>query len=247
MRRSRPAIAARSSDCRPKTLSRRSTRRAPRASRSRACTCTSARSCSRRRLYARRSRGWQRSQPSVGHAWVGCQAASTSAAASASSTSSKEEAPSIETFVGSLVERVAEEWERHELPSADLVLEPGRSLVGRAGVTLYRVGVVKRASERVTYVAIDGGMSDNPRPQLYGALYSAIVADRVDDLYRSLLGLRQALRVRGRPHRRRPSRVRGAEMSSPCPRRAPTPWRCLRTTTRCPVRPPSSSRRVRRE
>ena len=70
---------------------------------------------------------------------------------------------------------------RHELPSADLVLEPGRSLIGRAGVTLYRVGVVKRASERVTYVAIDGGMSDNPRPQLYGAPYSAIVANRVDD------------------------------------------------------------------
>ena len=93
----------------------------------------------------------------------------------------KEEAPSIETFAGSLIARVAEEWERHELPSADLVLEPGRSLIGRAGVTLYRVGAVKRASERVTYVAIDGGMSDNPRPQLYGALYSAIVADRVDD------------------------------------------------------------------
>ncbi len=93
----------------------------------------------------------------------------------------KEEAPSIETFAGALIARVAEEWERHELPSADLVLEPGRSLVGRAGVTLYRIGVVKRASERVTYVAIDGGMSDNPRPQLYGALYSAIVADRVDD------------------------------------------------------------------
>jgi diaminopimelate decarboxylase len=93
----------------------------------------------------------------------------------------KEEAPPIEAFAGALVERIAEEWERHDLPRPDLVLEPGRSLVGRAGVTLYRVGVVKRASERVTYVAIDGGMSDNPRPQLYGASYSAIVAGRVDD------------------------------------------------------------------
>src|ERR687898_39043 len=61
----------------------------------------------------------------------------------------EEEAPSIETFVGALIERVAEEWKRHELPNADLVLEPGRSLVGRAGVTLYRIGVVKRATERV--------------------------------------------------------------------------------------------------
>ena len=52
--------------------------------------------------------------------------------------------------------------------AAELWLEPGRSLVGPAGVTLYRVGAVKRLPER-TWVAIDGGMSDNPRPQLYGA------------------------------------------------------------------------------
>src|SRR5918993_604530 len=93
----------------------------------------------------------------------------------------EEEAPSIETFVGALIERVAEEWKRHELPSADLLLEPGRSLVGRAGVTLYRVGVVKRASESVTFVAVDGGMSDNPRPQLYGATYTALVANRATE------------------------------------------------------------------
>src|SRR5207244_1836636 len=52
-----------------------------------------------------------------------------------------------------------------------------RSLVGRAGVTLYRVGSVKR-SGAVTYAAIDGGMSDNPRPQLYGARYEALLANR---------------------------------------------------------------------
>lgn len=59
-------------------------------------------------------------------------------------------------------------------------LEPGRCLVGRAGVTLYRVGAVKRLPER-TWVAIDGGMSDNPRPQLYGARYTALVAGRADE------------------------------------------------------------------
>jgi diaminopimelate decarboxylase len=48
-------------------------------------------------------------------------------------------------------------------------------------VTLYRVGVVKHASETTTYVAIDGGMSDNPRPQLYGARYSALLANRADE------------------------------------------------------------------
>ena len=59
-------------------------------------------------------------------------------------------------------------------------LEPGRSLVGRAGVTLYRVGAVKRLAER-TWVAVDGGMSDNPRPQLYDARYTALSASRADD------------------------------------------------------------------
>jgi diaminopimelate decarboxylase len=66
------------------------------------------------------------------------------------------------------------------LPEPDVWLEPGRSLVGRAGVTLYRVGTVKRLPER-TWVAIDGGMSDNPRPQLYGARYTALSATRADE------------------------------------------------------------------
>ena len=63
------------------------------------------------------------------------------------------------------------------LPEPEIWLEPGRSLVGRAGVTLYRVGAVKRLAER-TWVAVDGGMSDNPRPQLYGARYTALSATR---------------------------------------------------------------------
>lgn len=59
-------------------------------------------------------------------------------------------------------------------------VEPGRSLVGRAGVTLYRVGAVKRLAER-TWAAVDGGMSDNPRPQLYDARYTALSATRADE------------------------------------------------------------------
>jgi diaminopimelate decarboxylase len=60
------------------------------------------------------------------------------------------------------------------------VLEPGRSLVGPAGVTLYRIGATKR-SGGIDYAAIDGGMSDNPRPQLYGARYEALLANRADE------------------------------------------------------------------
>jgi diaminopimelate decarboxylase len=66
------------------------------------------------------------------------------------------------------------------LPEPELWLEPGRSLVGRAGVTLYRVGAVKRLPGR-TWVAIDGGMSDNPRPQLYDARYTALSAARAEE------------------------------------------------------------------
>jgi diaminopimelate decarboxylase len=88
--------------------------------------------------------------------------------------------PAIEDFVQALRERLEHEWSLHGLPPPQLILEPGRSLVGRAGVTLYRVGVVKEASEMLTYVAVDGGMSDNPRPQLYGARYTALLANRAD-------------------------------------------------------------------
>jgi diaminopimelate decarboxylase len=84
-----------------------------------------------------------------------------------------ERLPSVAEFVRPLVERVPD--------GVQLILEPGRSLVGRAGVTLYRVGSVKE-SGGVTYAAIDGGMSDNPRPQLYGARYEALLANRADEL-----------------------------------------------------------------
>jgi len=83
-----------------------------------------------------------------------------------------EQIPSVGDFVRPLVERLPE--------GVTPILEPGRSLVGRAGVTLYTVGSVKR-SGAVTYAAIDGGMSDNPRPQLYGARYEALLANRADE------------------------------------------------------------------
>ena len=86
--------------------------------------------------------------------------------------------PSVEEFVGPLLARARERWPE---AAVQIVLEPGRSLVGRAGVTLYRIGVVKE-SGGVAYAAIDGGMSDNPRPQLYGARYEALLANRADEL-----------------------------------------------------------------
>jgi diaminopimelate decarboxylase len=79
-------------------------------------------------------------------------------------------APQVEEYVDALV--------RHAPEGVTLLCEPGRALVGNAGVTLYRVGTIKRIPGVRTYVAVDGGMSDNLRPMLYGSRYEAIVANR---------------------------------------------------------------------
>ena len=62
-----------------------------------------------------------------------------------------------------------------------LLVEPGRSLVGNAGLTIYEVGTVKEIPGVRTYVAVDGGMSDNLRPMLYGSRYEAILANRAGE------------------------------------------------------------------
>jgi len=78
-----------------------------------------------------------------------------------------------------VAQAVSRAWDEHDLPAPRLALEPGRALVGRAGVTVYRVRTVKRL-DGVTWVAVDGGMSDNPRPELYRAQYTALAATRAD-------------------------------------------------------------------
>jgi len=66
------------------------------------------------------------------------------------------------------------------LPDQRIAVEPGRSIAAAAAITVYRVGTVKAVPGVTTYVAVDGGMSDNPRPVLYGAGYEAYLPDRVD-------------------------------------------------------------------
>jgi diaminopimelate decarboxylase len=87
----------------------------------------------------------------------------------------------IEEFVGGLLDELQRTWPLQGLPDPELIFEPGRSLVSRAGVTIYTVGGVKRASAATTYVNVDGGMSDNPRPAMYNARYTALLANRVDE------------------------------------------------------------------
>jgi diaminopimelate decarboxylase len=81
-----------------------------------------------------------------------------------------EHPPSIEDYVDALL--------RHVPDGVTVLCEPGRSLVGNAGVTIYTVGTVKEIPGVRTYVDVDGGMSDNLRPMLYGARYEAEIADR---------------------------------------------------------------------
>jgi diaminopimelate decarboxylase len=91
-----------------------------------------------------------------------------------------EDVPDAVELATAAVGTAREAFAAAALPEPVVWLEPGRSLVGRAGVTLYRVGAVKRLPER-TWVAIDGGMSDNPRPQLYDARYTALSAERAEE------------------------------------------------------------------
>jgi diaminopimelate decarboxylase len=83
--------------------------------------------------------------------------------------------------VEALVLCLAERLIARGLPLPELVIEPGRSIAGPAGVTLYTVGAIKQTAGGVTYAAVDGGMSDNPRPALYGARYEAVVCDRAEE------------------------------------------------------------------
>jgi len=88
---------------------------------------------------------------------------------------------SISEFVGSLLAELERACGQEGLAAPAVILEPGRSLTARAGVTLYTVGSVKLSADSTAYVAVDGGMSDNPRPALYGARYTALLADRGDE------------------------------------------------------------------
>ena len=81
--------------------------------------------------------------------------------------------PSVESYVRGIAEAVVEGCRARGLDLPHLHLEPGRSLVARAGVAVYRVGAVKKRGSK-TWLLIDGGMADNPRYALYGARYTCL-------------------------------------------------------------------------
>ena len=91
-----------------------------------------------------------------------------------------EQPSSIRDFAECTANAVMEACTEHNLPLPRLLVEPGRSLVANAGVTLYKVGVMKTLPNIRKYVAIDGGMSDNIRTALYDAAYEATIANKAD-------------------------------------------------------------------
>jgi diaminopimelate decarboxylase len=93
----------------------------------------------------------------------------------------QEDAPSsIGEYATVKVEGVREEMAAMGLPMPRVLIEPGRSIVGKAGITAYRVGTIKEIPGIRTYVSVDGGMSDNIRPMLYDARYEGMLANKAD-------------------------------------------------------------------
>ncbi len=89
-----------------------------------------------------------------------------------------DEPQSIERYAGTVVAAVRRLAGEYGLPVPKVLVEPGRSISGPAGSTLYTVGAVKEIPGIRKYVAVDGGMGDNPRPAMYQSRYEALLANR---------------------------------------------------------------------
>lgn len=89
---------------------------------------------------------------------------------------------SIAYFMDAIMDKIKKLTESYGLMMPRVIIEPGRWVIGEAGVTLYTVGSIKDIPGIRTYVGIDGGMPDNPRPALYGARYKSVLANRLNEV-----------------------------------------------------------------
>jgi diaminopimelate decarboxylase len=87
----------------------------------------------------------------------------------------------LEQYVQAIADAVISTCKAADYPLPEVWIEPGRSIVGDAGTTLYTIGTSKEIPGIRKYIAVDGGMSDNPRPALYGSKYEAVVANRANE------------------------------------------------------------------
>jgi diaminopimelate decarboxylase len=95
----------------------------------------------------------------------------------------------IKECVSLIANSVRKEAKARNYPLPQLVLEPGRSIVGEAGTTLYTVGGIKEIPNIRCYVAVDGGMADNPRVALYQAEYEGLLANKADQKPNKLVAI----------------------------------------------------------
>jgi diaminopimelate decarboxylase len=86
--------------------------------------------------------------------------------------------PSIEDYAEAIKEAVFQKCKEHKFPRPRIIVEPGRSMISPPGTTVYTLGSSKEIPGVRKYVAVDGGMSDNPRPALYQAAYEGIIANK---------------------------------------------------------------------
>jgi len=88
-------------------------------------------------------------------------------------------APPVSIYAAVITSKIISKCRELKLTLPRLIIEPGRAIVGRAGVALYKVGVVKDIPGIRRYISVDGGIADNIRPALYGAKYEALVANKM--------------------------------------------------------------------
>jgi len=86
--------------------------------------------------------------------------------------------PSVADYTEAIVSKMKRLIAQIGLDSPRLIIEPGRAIIGQAGIALYKVGAIKEIPSVRKYVCVDGGMSDNIRPALYGAKYEALIASK---------------------------------------------------------------------
>ena len=92
-----------------------------------------------------------------------------------------EERKPYEYFLTPMMERIEEFFAKLGMDRPAVVIEPGRSIVAEAGLSLYTIGSIKDIRDIRKYVSVDGGMTDNIRPALYQAEYEGIVANKADE------------------------------------------------------------------
>ena len=90
------------------------------------------------------------------------------------------ETPRIDSFTDAMMGALEEKCRTAGISRPRVIIEPGRWIVSEAGITLYTVQAIKAIDGIVTYASVDGGMTDNPRPSLYGAKYWAVAAGKMD-------------------------------------------------------------------